>query len=201
MKEKWFEPIHFKQIKLKSGLNEVKRLTLLFILVLVITTASSLTLSGCSAGGSSTTIQAFVSTEVTSTIKEIKWNLSGAVMPKPQFGSRDISGSERASVLRVNQTEKQVQITGDMNYLRGNTSYTVLLAKGYSPKTVFPGLFTGKIVSFTFMSTQDGLYRWTFIIFNSDFLGPGTYTLSVWIKETITDTAILISDNFDITIK
>ena len=179
----------------------MKRLTLLLILVLVILIVSSLTFFGCSVGRSPITTQASMSTQITSSIKQVKWNLSGTVMPQPEYGSRDVSGEQKVSVLTVDQTEQQVQITGEMSALNKNTSYTVLLANGYTPKTVFPGLFTNKVITFTFTSDPTGAYRWTFILLNNDFPGPGTYTLSIWIKETDTNTIVLISDNFDFTIK
>jgi hypothetical protein len=179
----------------------VKRLTFFGIIVIVILIVNSFTFFSCSIEQSPTTTESEISSQTTSIIKEVKWNLSGTVMPKPKYGSQDILDSERASLLTMNQTEKQVQITGEMSGLRRNTSYNVLLAKGYTPKSIYPGLFTDKIDTFTFISTPDGLFRWTFIIFKTDFPGPGTYTLSVWINETTTNVTILISDNFDITIK
>ena len=175
----------------------MKGFTFSVMLVLVVLIVSSLTLFGCSIEGTTTT----TATQTLSVINEVKWNLSGAVMPQPKYGLRDISGSEKVSVLTVVQTEKQIQITGEMSNLSRDTLYAVLLAKGYTPNTAYPGLFTDKIGNFTFMSTLGGSYRWTFIIFNTDFPGPGTYTLSIWINDTVTNTTILISDNFDVTIK
>lgn len=63
------------------------------------------------------------------------WHLSGAVMPVPPYGSGDIPGSDTASKLIVNQPNgnTEVAITGVMNGLTPNTTYTVYLANGYTP--------------------------------------------------------------------
>lgn len=68
------------------------------------------------------------------------WHLSGAVMPVPPYGSGDIPGSDTASKLIVNQPNgnTEVAITGVMNGLNPNTTYTVYLANGYTPP-VFTG--------------------------------------------------------------
>ena len=63
------------------------------------------------------------------------WHLSGDVMPVPPYGSADIAGSDTASKLIVNQPNGKVQsmVTGDMNGLHPNTTYTVYLSSGYMP--------------------------------------------------------------------
>lgn len=87
-------------------------------------------------------ISLFVSTGMVSAAKpdenkagaqKINWNLSGAVMPVPPYGSGDIIGSDIASKLIVNQPNGKVgaTITGAMNGLTPNTTYTVYLSKGY----------------------------------------------------------------------
>jgi len=67
--------------------------------------------------------------------QKVAWNLSAAVMPVPPYGLRDIPGSDTASKLIVNQPNgnTEVTITGAMNGLNPNTTYTVYLAKGYEP--------------------------------------------------------------------
>jgi len=71
---------------------------------------------------------------------KVPWNLSAAVMPVPPYGSRDILGSDTSSKLIVNQPNGaiEVTITGVMNGLNPNTTYTVYLSKGYEPY-VFTG--------------------------------------------------------------
>src|SRR3989344_4892099 len=68
------------------------------------------------------------------------WNLSGAVMPVPPYGSLDIPGSDTASKLIVNQPNGKVlaNMTGVMNGLNPNTEYTVYLSNVYTPY-VFTG--------------------------------------------------------------
>ena len=67
--------------------------------------------------------------------EEVPWNLSRAVMPAPPYGLSDILGSDTASKLIVNQPNGAVEvtITGAMNDLTPNTTYTVCLAKEYIP--------------------------------------------------------------------
>lgn len=67
--------------------------------------------------------------------EKVMWNLSASVMPVPPYGSRDIPGSDTASKLIVNQPNGNtvVTITGAMNGLNPNTTYTVYLSKGYTP--------------------------------------------------------------------
>ena len=66
---------------------------------------------------------------------KVPWYLSEDVMPVPPYGSRDIPGSDTASKLIVNQPNgaTEVTITGAMNGLNPNTTYTVYLSKGYKP--------------------------------------------------------------------
>jgi len=67
--------------------------------------------------------------------QKVAWNLSRAVMPDPPYGSLDILGSDTASKLIVNQPNgaTEVTITGAMNGLNPNTTYTVYLSNGYTP--------------------------------------------------------------------
>ncbi|MEK7503718.1 MAG: hypothetical protein AAB577_01910 [Patescibacteria group bacterium] len=75
------------------------------------------------------------------TAQKVPWNLSSAVMPVPPYGSRDISGSDTASKLIVNQPNgnTEVTITGAMSGLNPNTVYTVNISKGYAGYPVFTG--------------------------------------------------------------
>lgn len=63
------------------------------------------------------------------------WNLSGDVMPVPPYGAADIAGSDTASKLIVNQPNGKVgaTVTGVMNGLAPNTTYTVYLSNPYEP--------------------------------------------------------------------
>ena len=72
--------------------------------------------------------------------EKVSWNLSANVMPVPPYGSVDIPGSDTASKLIINQPNgnTEVVITGAMNGLTPNTTYTVYLSKGYTPY-VFTG--------------------------------------------------------------
>jgi hypothetical protein len=65
--------------------------------------------------------------------QKVAWNLSGDVMPVPPYGSVDIPGSDTASKLIVNlpNGNNKVAITGVMNGLDPNTTYTVYPSKDY----------------------------------------------------------------------
>jgi hypothetical protein len=67
--------------------------------------------------------------------EKINWNLSGAVMPVPPYGSLDIPGSDTASKLMVKQPKdgKLLKIKGLMKGLTPNTTYTVYLSNSYTP--------------------------------------------------------------------
>lgn len=73
------------------------------------------------------------------------WHLSGDVMPVPPYGLSDISGSDTASKMIVNQPNGKVQamVTGDMNGLNPNTAYTVYLSNPYSPYVATDWNITG----------------------------------------------------------
>lgn len=62
------------------------------------------------------------------------WHLSADVAFVPPYGSHDIPGSDTASKLIVNQPNgnTEVTITGVMNGLNPNTTYTVYLSEGYT---------------------------------------------------------------------
>jgi hypothetical protein len=87
--------------------------------------------------------------------QKIDWNLSGAVMPVPPYGSGDIAGSDEASKLIVNQPNGKIEaaITGAMKGLAPNTTYTVYLSNGYTPYT------PTSITTNTWVWTVLGTYR------------------------------------------
>jgi hypothetical protein len=62
----------------------------------------------------------------------------------------------------------------------------------------YPGLF-GNLQTFTFMTDDTGAGSWHINLRESDFTGPCTYDLSVWINKP--GRTILISDNFQVTIE
>jgi len=76
-------------------------------------------------------------TDNNASAQKVAWNLSGAVMPVPPYGSLDIQGSDTASKLIVNQPNgnTEVTITGVMNGLNPNITYTVYLSKAYTKYT------------------------------------------------------------------
>jgi len=129
---------------------------------------------------------------------KVPWNLSADVMPVPPYGSRDIPGSDTASKLVVNQPNgaTEVTITGAMNGLNPNTTYTVYLSKGYVPMTGWPGLFTSTVPAFTFVTDAYGAGSWHVNLRDANFPGSGTHTLSVWINEA--GYTMLISGNFEV---
>lgn len=64
--------------------------------------------------------------------------------------------------------------------------------------TGWSGLFTSTIPPFTFTTDEYGAGSWHINLRDSDFPGPGTYTLSVWINEA--GGTMLISNNFSVTV-
>ena len=62
--------------------------------------------------------------------------------------------------------------------------------------TGWSGLFTNTIPPFTFTTNEYGTASWHLNLRDSDFNGPSTYTLSVWINEA--GGTMLISDNFTV---
>jgi hypothetical protein len=76
-----------------------------------------------------------VASESESGAQTYTWFLSGAVMPVPPYGSRDIVGSDTASKLIVNLPSGAINatITGVMGGLTPDTTYTVYLSKDYMP--------------------------------------------------------------------
>lgn len=67
-------------------------------------------------------------------VEEYGWNLSGDIMAVPPYGLHDISGSDTASKLLVNQPNGvvEVSVTGVMSGLEPYTEYTVYISNGYT---------------------------------------------------------------------
>ena len=116
---------------------------------------------------------------------KVSWNLSADVMPAPPYGSFDIPGSDTASKLNVNQPNgnTEVTITGAMNGLVANTTYTVYLSNGYTPYA-FAGWnvagswdidveYSGIIYPETLILTQVGT-EITGVSLNTDPPAPGS---------------------------
>ncbi len=89
----------------------------------------------------------------------VAWNLSGAVMPVPPYGSQDIPGSDSASKLLVNQPNGSVMVglTGVMNGLKPDTTYTVYVSKTYTPYSAYWDL-TGNYTFYINYSGHDYSY-------------------------------------------
>ena len=68
-------------------------------------------------------------------------------------------------------------------------------ATNHTGDTYWTGQF-GNTVPFTFTTDDSGSGSWHMNLRDSDFPGPGTYTLSVWINNG----TILISNNFQVTV-
>jgi len=113
----------------------MKKLIYLIVLALIL----GLVLSGCSLLSNVGQVPVTSQTKVKPTgnlagADEIPWNLSGAVMPVPPYGLHDITDSDTASKLIINQPNGNVEVavTGVMNGLDFNTEYTVYLSRGYT---------------------------------------------------------------------
>ena len=158
----------------------MKRLLYLIVIVLI----SSLILTGCSLLSNISQVPAIDQTKVKPDglggAQTYAWNLSGAVMPVPPYGSKDILGSDTASKLIVNQPNGAVEvtITGVMNGLDPNTTYTVYLSNPYTPYVytgwsitgdwIFRGEFGGSNYDHDYTITQTG----------DTFSGTGGYPAS-----------------------
>jgi len=179
----------------------MKKLIYLIVLALIL----GLVLTGCSLLSDISQVPTTEQTKVKPTgnlagAEKVPWNLSADVMPVPPYGSRDILGSDTASKLIVNQPNGAVEvtITGVMNGLHPDTTYTIYLSKEYIDNTGWPGLFN-YYPTFTFVTDADGSESWHINLRDSDFplkTGTVTYTLSVWINEA--GKTMLISENFDV---
>jgi hypothetical protein len=111
----------------------MKKYFYLIIIVLI----SSLVLTGCllsNVGQVPATSQTKVKPEGLGGAQTYAWHLSGALMPSPPWGLSDISGSDTASKLIVNQPNGNVEVavTGVMNGLHPNTVYTVYPSNEWS---------------------------------------------------------------------
>jgi len=105
----------------------------------------------------------------------VNWNLSGAVMPVPPYGSQDKIGSDTASKLIINQPNGLVNamLTGSMNGLYPSSTYTVYLANGYTPYV--PASVTGE---------YEILFCWTPATWNGMTTGCNPYNYDVTLSQT-----------------
>ena len=119
----------------------------------------------------------------------VPWNLSAAVMPVPPYGSGDIPGSDTASKLIVNQPNgnTEVTMTGVMNGLNPNTTYTVYPSNAWSSSNAWDvtGNYT---ISLTVGNT---LYTEYLVLQQSGNVITGEYlaldpagTVSRWVIES-----------------
>ena len=172
----------------------MKKFYFLIILALIL----GLVLSGCllsNVGQVPDTSQTKVKPEGLGGAQTYAWHLSGAVMPVPPYGSKDILGSDTASKLIVNQPNGAVEvtITGVMNGLDPNKTYTVYLSKPYTPYVftgwsiegnwIFRGMYYG--------GEYDHDYTLIHNIGEVTFTGTGGYPASgppYSITETVTGT-------------
>jgi len=116
-----------------------------YIYLIVLALILSLVLTGCSLLSNISQVPATEQTKVKpdgnlAGAQTYAWHLSADVLPVPPYGSMDIAGSDTASKLIVNQPNgnTEVTITGVMNGLNPNTTYTVILSNEYTPY-VFTG--------------------------------------------------------------
>lgn len=107
--------------------------------------------------------------------EKVDWNLSADVMPVPPYGSRDIVGSDTASKLIVNQPNgnTEVAITGAMNGLNPNTTYTVYIANGYTVQPVWDVSGDWTIAVNNGVYVHD--YTFTMAWNDNHFTGVGNY--------------------------
>jgi len=140
----------------------------------------------------------------------VKWNLSGAVMPTPpnggDYGRIDIPNSNSASKLIVQELEGEVKvkIVCDMKGLRPNARYILDVIKRYTLHSKWPGRFSDTIRPEEFAADSEGYEKREFNLRSNDFPNPGTHTLSVWLNEfdhpIWPNRTILISDNFEVSV-
>ena len=171
----------------------MKKYYFLIIVALIL----GLVLTGCSFLSNVGQVPATSQTKVKPTgnlagAEEVAWNLSAGVMPVPPYGSDDIPDSDTASKLIVNQPNGAVEvtITGAMNGLNPNETYTVFLSKGYTKYTPFnikgtyKWLVLGTYEHDMIIDTQnpDGTFSGT----GGYPAGSSPYTLSGQTSETIT---------------
>lgn len=110
--------------------------------------------------------------------EKVPWHLSADVMPVPPYGSGDIPGSDTTSKLIVNQPNGAVEvtITGAMNGLNPDTTYTAYLSNGYTPY-----MYTGWSVEGDWVLEFDwkgGKYIHDMTIDNNVFTGTGAAQFS-----------------------
>lgn len=157
----------------KKGETEVKKLTAVLLVVAVLLCIFAVP------------VQAVKPPNNPAGAQKVAWNLSADVMPVPPYGSRDIPGSDTASKLIMNQPNgnTEVTITGPMNGLNPNTTYTVYLSKDYTPYVpldvtgTYTWLVLGTYHHDLVISTQnpDGTFSGTggYPAGNSPYTSPG----------------------------
>ena len=182
----------------------MKKLIYLIVLAVIL----GLVLTGCllsNVGQVPVISQTKVKPEGLGGAQTYAWHLSKDVMPSPPYGLSDIPGSDTASKLIVNQPNGAVEvtITGAMNVLDPNTTYTVFLSKEYTENIPF------NIVGVYKWGVIDRLVKHDMIINiqNPDGTFSGTggypagsspYTLPGQTSETITG-QVIMGDQINIT--
>jgi len=126
---------------------------------------------------------------------KVPWNLSADVMPVPPYGSKDIPGSDTASKLIVNQPNgnTEVTITGAMNGLNPDTTYTVYLSKGYTK-------YTPTNIKGTYKWLVLGTYEHDMVITTQNpdgtFSGTGGYPAGSFPYDLLGETSETITGQF-----
>ena len=129
-------------------------------------------------------------------------------MPVPPYGSRDISGSDTASKLIVNQPNGKVEaaITGVMNGLDPNTEYTVFLSNEYEPYVETGGWnVEGDWTCSFFLSGGAGPYNHHMTVISQDILtgvlsgngywiGHLSYTWDILGSSTVTSSTFILNN-------
>ena len=132
----------------------------------------------------------------------VKWNLTGIVMPDPPYGLGDIPDSDSLSELIVHQLEREgeVKIICDMKGLRPNARYRLFIANAYTPYSTWPGRFSDTIPPLSFWTNNEGSGTREFNLHTLDFPTSGVHSLSVWLNELDSNRTCLISNNFEVII-
>ncbi|MHA7647394.1 hypothetical protein [Nitrosopumilus sp. S4] len=123
--------------------------------------------------------------------KEVKWYLSGAVMPVPPAGSKDIPNSDQKSKLKVSLANNLVILHGEMSGLEPDKTYTVFVSNGYTPFTSWGGKYPN-VEPFDVKTNSDGEVIWEKQVKPV----PNHTEMSVWFDDV--RITLLISDNFSI---
>jgi len=193
----------------------MKKLIYLIVIALIL----GLVLTGCSLLSNVGQVPATEQTKVKPTnlagAEKVPWNLSGAVMPGPTWGESDITGSDTASKLIVNQPNGNVEVavTGAMNGLNPNTVYTVYPANAWSTsekwnivgdwslrfmlggayehdmEVTFQNMYTGEFSGTGHSTNQSTLKTW-YILGTSKVVGDNIYLDLQYTGSTYTVNAV-----------